>query len=87
MTPQEFVDEFDESHFPEELGPELDLFSHDPPFHKGDLRKMAKLGVIVLDEKQWTYRLTLQATAVAHNDDVTGSEAVPVDGTVMRKGD
>ena len=66
MTPQEFVEEFDESQFPEELGQELDLSTHYPPFQKSDLRAMAKSGIIVLNDKQWTYRLTLKATALAH---------------------
>ena len=67
MTPQEFIEEFDESHFPEELGPELDLLTHDPPFKKIDLRAMAKLGIISLDDKGWVYRLTLKVAALAHN--------------------
>lgn len=67
MTPEKFVSEFVEDQFPEELGPELDLFTHDPPFRKCDLRAMAKAGLIVLDDKRWTYRLTLDATRLANN--------------------
>lgn len=72
MTPEEFVAEFVEDQMPEELGPELDLFTHDPPFKKGDLRKMAEDGYIVLDTDKWTYRLTLKATRLAHNEPTQG---------------
>ncbi|TXT26017.1 MAG: hypothetical protein FD134_725 [Gallionellaceae bacterium] len=73
MKANEFLREFDESHFPSTLGPVLDMQSHDPPFRKADLRQMAKEGLIVLDETSWTYRLTLAATDAVHNAKVTGS--------------
>ncbi|NVZ11747.1 hypothetical protein HW932_21095 [Allochromatium humboldtianum] len=61
MKPEEFVLEFEGCHFPSDLGPEISLDAHDPPFKKKELREMAKLGLIVLNEKDWTYRLTQKA--------------------------
>ena len=61
MKPEEFVLEFEGSHFPSDLGPEISIEFHDPPFKKKELREMAKLGLIVLNEKDWKYRLTTKA--------------------------
>jgi Xaa-Pro aminopeptidase len=62
MNAIDFLQEIDESYFPKRLGHELGIESHDPPFRKKDLRDMAKQGLIVLNESDWTYRLTLAAT-------------------------
>lgn len=62
MTPENFVLEFVTEQMPTDLGPEISLDTHDPPFKKSELRQMAKLGFIVLDEEKWTYRLTMKAT-------------------------
>lgn len=76
MKANEFLHEFDESHFPATLGPVLDLQSHDPPFRKADLRQMARAGLIVLDEINWTYRLTLAATDAMHNAALMGDSGL-----------
>lgn len=68
MTPEEFIKEFEDDQMPEEFGPIMTIDNHDPPFKKGDLRKMHKAGIIVLDDANWTYRLTLKATALANCD-------------------
>jgi len=62
MFASEFLREFSDDQMPSELGPEISLFDHDPPFGKGELREMAKKGFIVLDDNKWTYRLTLKST-------------------------
>lgn len=58
----DFLKEIDESYFPRTLGDELSLDSHDPPFTEATLRNMEKKGLILLNEKKRTYRLTLKAT-------------------------
>lgn len=62
MNPEDFLKEFDDAQLPNILGPMISIDWHDPPFKKGDLRRMAKQGFIVLDDVQWTYRLTMKAT-------------------------
>lgn len=75
MKREEFLAEFDEEYFPERLGKVVHIDTHDPPFKRCDLRKMAQEGIIVLDEKSWTYRLTLGATdAKTHNVQGQGDE-------------
>ena len=62
MTPEEFLSDFVEDQMPDELGPVIHLYEHDPPFKKKELREMAKLGFIVLDKDNWTYRLTMKSS-------------------------
>lgn len=53
MTPEDFLAEFEDDQMPDELGPEINLDTHDPPFKKKELREMAKLGFIILDDKNF----------------------------------
>lgn len=61
MTADEFITEFNDDQFPSLLGPEIYLFSHDQPFRKTELREMERLGLIVINDGDWSYRLTLKA--------------------------
>lgn len=62
MDAKEFLDEMYEGDFPSELGREIGKGEHDPPFTQKELVRMARLGVISLDTKTWTFRLTMKAT-------------------------
>ena len=62
MTQTNFLENFNDDHFPQELGPSIGYADHDPPFTIGELRRMQKSGLIVLDEARRTYRLTMKAT-------------------------
>ena len=62
MTQADFLAGFNEDQFPRELGPKTHYADHDPPFKIGDLRSMHKAGMIVLDEVNQSYQLTLLAT-------------------------
>jgi hypothetical protein len=78
MKKDEFLSEFEDDQFPQRLGVEISLDTHDPPFRKADLRQMARAGMIDLDEVTWTYRLTLAATDERYNVKVSrGAEDVP----------
>ena len=58
-----FLNEFFADQFPEPspLGPRIGFNQHEPPFTMTQLRKMAKQGLIVLDERDQSYRLTIKA--------------------------
>jgi hypothetical protein len=62
MTQANFLENFEDDQFPEELGPSIGYADHDPPFTISELRRMQKSGLIVLDEARRTYRLTMKAT-------------------------
>jgi hypothetical protein len=62
MTQADFLADFNEYQFPQELGPSIGYADHDPPFKIGDLWRMHKAGLIVLDEANQSYQLTLLAT-------------------------
>jgi sulfite reductase beta subunit-like hemoprotein len=62
MDAKEFLDEMLDEWFPREVGPEISLECHDPQFLKKELKEMARSGLIILDKKNWTYRLTMKAT-------------------------
>ena len=62
MTQADFLADFNEDQFPQELGPKIHYADHDPPFKIGDLKKMHAAGLIVLDEVNQSYQLTLMAT-------------------------
>lgn len=68
MDVKEFLDEMCEEDFPTELGREMRKNDHDPPFTQKELRGMARLGVISLDTKNWTFRLTMKATRIKESD-------------------
>lgn len=61
MTIKSFLAEMDPSYFPTENGPWIGFDQHDPQFNVGELRQMAALGIIELEEPSQRYRLTLKA--------------------------
>lgn len=62
MDAKEFLSEMPDEWFPGKVGPEISLHSHSPQFLRQELKEMAKIGLIVLNEKGWTYRLAMKAT-------------------------
>ena len=62
MKIADFVAEFEDEHFPSEVGPSIGVEDHDPPFTLSQLRSMEKRGLILLGADCGTYRLTLKAT-------------------------
>ena len=62
MTPEEFVREFEDGHFPLRIGPWISFDAHDPPFLMRDLDQMRRDGLIVLDKPARRFCLTLKAS-------------------------
>ena len=62
MTQADFLAHIHEDHLPQELGPKIHYADHNPQFKVGDLWRMHKAGLIVLDEANQSYRLTMLAT-------------------------
>ena len=69
MDENEFLSTMLEEWFPGEFGPEVSLEDHDPQFLKKELKQMARAGLIILDKKNWTYRLTMKATRTKEGKD------------------
>lgn len=67
MKASEFLKEFDGSHFPQELGPWISVYDHDPPFTLKQLKQMEKQGIIEFDGAKDGYHLTLKATKTRRN--------------------
>ena len=64
MNQRDFVVEFEEWHFPKNVGQWIGVDDHDPPWTAGQLRQMARQGLIERSKDGTQYRLTLKATAV-----------------------
>ena len=61
MKAKDFLCEFQDSHFPQTVGPWIGLDDHDPPWPRTQLKQMQKQDVIEFNQADTHYRLTLKA--------------------------
>jgi len=60
MKIKEFLNEFEDEHFPRKQGPLLRFDMHEPPFTKTELKAMEKARLIEIEGDG--YRLTMRAS-------------------------